>query len=169
MSNPYVGEIRLTGINFAPEGWVFCDGSLLSIAEFSPLFDLLGTTYGGDGQSTFAVPDLRGRSPIHQGTGAGFTYVIGQKAGSESVALTTSQIPGHTHTIGASTADAQTPAPGGQTFAASTQIEPYETSAAATSGAILALNTGNQAHENRMPYLAMNYIIALFGVFPSQG
>jgi len=168
MATPYVGEIRLTGFNFAPEGWQLCNGSLLPIDEFTTLFQLLGTTYGGDGQTTFALPDLRGRSPIHQGTGGGGTYALGQIAGSESVVLTTLEIPAHTHTIGATSAGGQTSSPSGQTFAANSQIEQYETSAGSFSGPILALNSGGQGHENRMPYVAMNYIISLFGIFPSQ-
>jgi len=170
MSDPYVGEIRVVGFNFAPVGWAFCDGSLLAISESEVLFVLLGTTYGGDGVNTFALPDLRGRGAICQGTNSvdGNTYVMGQKAGLESVTLTTAQIPAHTHSIGASSADAQNPSPSGQTFAANSQIEPYETSAGAASGVMLGPNNGNQPHENRMPFVAMNYIISLFGVFPSQ-
>jgi len=158
------------GFNFAPVNWHFCDGSLLSIPEFVVLFELLGTTYGGDGVNTFALPDLRGRGAISQGTMiGGSTFVMGQFGGSESVTLLSSQIPSHTHSIGASSASGQSPSPSGQTFAANSQIEPYETSGAAVSGPILGSNNGNQPHENRMPFLTMNYIISLFGIFPSQG
>ena len=169
MSDPYVGEIRLVGFQFAPENWAFCDGSLLSISQNDVLFALIGTTYGGDGVNTFALPDLRGRAPLHMGTYQGTTYVIGQKAGTETVTLITSNLPAHAHTIGANSGDAQNPSPTGNTFAASSSIEPYETSATGTSGPILGPNGGAaQPHQNLMPYLTMNYIISLFGIFPSQ-
>jgi microcystin-dependent protein len=169
MSEPFVGEIRLVGFNFAPQGWQFCDGSLISISQNEVLFVLLGTTYGGDGQTTFALPDLRGRAAISQGNnGDGHSYVMGQVGGQESVLLTTGQIPSHVHSIQVSTASGQTPGPSGQTFAANTQIEPYELSSGSTSGVMLGPDGGGTTHENRMPYLAMNYIISLFGIFPSQ-
>jgi microcystin-dependent protein len=169
MSDPYVGEIRLVGFAFAPEGWSFCDGSLISIANSDVLFNLIGTTYGGDGVNTFALPDLRGRAPLHMGSYQGTSYVIGQKAGTEQVALITGNLPSHSHTVGANSAAAQNPLPTGNTFAANNTIDPYETSGPGVSGPILAPNGGGAIpHENLMPYLTMNYIISLFGVYPSQ-
>jgi len=171
MSSPYVGEIRIFAGNFAPVGWAFCDGSLMAISENETLFNLIGTTYGGDGQSTFALPDLRGRAPIHQGTGGGSSYFIGQMAGVESVTLTTNQIPAHSHVpqaaIGAAGDPTDSPAnnvwsgwTGGQF---TTQDPSVGLSAAAVGSA-----GGSQPHDNLPPFLAINFIISLFGVFPSQ-
>jgi microcystin-dependent protein len=169
MSDPYVGEIRLVGFQFAPESWAFCDGSLISIANNDVLFNLIGTTYGGDGVNTFALPDLRGRAPLHMGSYQGTPYVIGQKAGTETVTLSTSNLPVHSHPINASSAAAQSPLPTSNTFAANSTIDPYETSGPGVSGPILAPNgAGALPHENLMPYVTMNYIISLFGVFPSR-
>ena len=170
MANPYVGEIRIFAGNFAPQGWAFCDGSLLSIAENVVLFDLIGTTYGGDGQNTFGLPDLRGRVPIHQGSG----YVIGALSGSESVALTGAQLPVHTHAVHSSTAHGNTSSPAGTLWATDGTgvAAPYRKpasggSAVALAGGTVAPSGGGQPHENRQPLLAMNYIISLFGIFPS--
>jgi microcystin-dependent protein len=171
MSNPYVGEIRMFAGNFAPAGWNFCDGSLLPISEYSTLFNLIGTTFGGDGQSTFAVPDLRGRIPIHMGTGPGLsTRVIGELAGSETVTLIASQIPIHSHAPqGSSDAGTQT-SPGGAVWASSGQAR-YSTTnppAAAMNAQNVGQTGGNQPHENMMPFLTVTFIISLFGIFPSQ-
>ena len=163
MSTPYVGEIRLVGFNFAPQGWVLCQGQLLSIAEYSTLFQLLGTTYGGDGQTTFGVPDLQGRAAIHQGS----SYIIGTKSGTENVTLLTTQIPQHTHPIAAQGGSGNTTSPGGVFFAGSAEDQ-YAGAASATSGAMLTNIGGSLPHDNLMPYLCLNYIISLFGVFPSQ-
>lgn len=177
MSQPYIGEIRMFGFGTrgAPTGWQACDGSLLAISEYDALFALIGTTYGGDGQVTFAVPDLRGRLPIHQGQGPGLSnYVLGQKAGSETVTLLQSQMPVHTHTMVATTAasTALTPAntllPGtvsGDTFYVNTLTG---NNAAAMSAQMVNQAGGNQPHENCMPTLTVQYCIALFGIFPSQ-
>jgi len=172
MSQPYIGEIRMVGFNFAPVGWQLCDGTLLPINENSALFNLIGTTYGGDGQSTFAVPDLRGRVPIHFGTGPGNSFQIGQMGGATQVTLTTPQIPSHTHTaqgaaggLGASPVG-QTWGDQGQTGTnvyAGTGGTEVEMSAQA-----LATVGGNQSHANQSPYLAVNFAISLFGIFPSQ-
>ncbi|MGY4396801.1 microcystin-dependent protein [Sphingomonas sp. UYAg733] len=179
MSQPFVGEIRMFGGNFAPAGWAHCDGSLQPISENETLFQLIGTTYGGDGQETFALPDLRGRLPIHQGAGSGLSnYVIGESAGTESVTLTLNQIPAHSHTLAASTTPATLPSP---TNAVPGTVNPTASSysmyvvpgtstlvqapMAATS---ISPQGGSQPHENRMPALAVTYIISLFGVFPSQ-
>lgn len=175
MSQPYIGEIRMFGFGRTPNGWQACDGSLLSIAMYDTLFALIGTTYGGDGVSTFAVPDLRGRLPIHQGQGPGMSnYVIGERAGTESVTLIQGQIPQHTHTLLATSAASTATTPGagllpgavsGDTFYVNTITG---NSAAAMSAQMLSLAGGNQPHENCMPTLTVQFCISLFGIFPSQ-
>lgn len=170
MSTPYIGEIRIFGGNFAPLGWALCDGQLLAIAQYDALFALIGTTYGGDGQTTFALPDLRGRAPLHMGQGPGLSnYVIGQAAGAEAATLTANQIPSHTHLAAAQTAAGTQTGPTNAIWAASTlnQFTPTPPTAAMSQGAVGAAG-GNQPHENRMPYLAINFIIALEGIFPTQ-
>lgn len=169
MSSPFIGEIRMFGGNFAPAGWAFCDGSLQAISQNDALFNLIGTTYGGDGTSTFALPDLRGRIPIHMGTGSsGTTYVIGQRAGTETVTLTTNQIPSHSHVPQGSSASGNQPSPAGGVWAASSLNE-YTATAADTNmnASTIGLDGGSQPHGNLMPYLAINFIISLFGIFPS--
>lgn len=171
MSNPYVGEIRLFAGNFAPAGWALCQGQLLSIAENDVLFALIGTTYGGDGQATFGLPDLRGRVPVHQGTGPGLsTRVIGQLGGSETVTLTAGQLPAHSHTLSATTAAASSAAGPSGSLLATSSVALYGTGAAASpmAGAAITASGGNQPHENMAPFLGLNYIISLFGIFPSQ-
>jgi len=175
MSQPYIGEIRMFGFGRTPNGWQACDGSLLPISEYDALFALIGTTYGGDGQVTFAVPDLRGRLPIHQGQGPGLSnYVIGQKAGSETITLNQTQMPAHNHTMtvtsGASTAT--TPGTGllpgsvsGDTFYVNTLVG---NNPLAMLPQMLSPSGGNQPHENCMPTLTAQYCIATFGIFPSQ-
>jgi microcystin-dependent protein len=166
MSEPYVGEIRLFAGNFAPLNWAFCDGQLLSIAENVVLFELIGTTYGGDGQSTFQLPDLRGRVPVHQGNG----YVQGQSGGQETVTLSGAQMPAHSHAMQASTSPASaTQGPTG-VLGSSAAMHLYGTGApnmAMDANAITQAG-GGQPHENMPPFVALNYIISLFGVFPSQ-
>lgn len=170
MSSPYVGEIRMFGGNFAPAGWAFCDGSLIAISENETLFNLIGTTYGGDGQNTFALPDLRGRLPVHMGTGSsGTTYIIGQNGGVESVTLTNNQIPSHNHAFLASTATGDQITPANNLPAASFQVTPYindvpDASFAANS---IGADGGSQPHDNMPPFLCVSFIISLFGVFPS--
>ena len=169
---PYVGEIRMFGGTFAPNGWLFCDGRTLSIAENDTLFQLLGTTYGGDGEETFKVPDLRGRVPLHNGTGAGASYMMGESGGTETVALNATHIASHTHALNASTAAASA------AFNASTGLPANTggtniyglmgTPAAMATGALGASQGGIDAHENMAPYLGINFIISLFGLFPSQ-
>jgi microcystin-dependent protein len=171
MSNPYVGEIRIFGGNFAPAGWAFCDGSLLPISENEILFNLIGTTYGGDGQSTFALPDLRGRLPVHMGTGAGLSpFVIGQSGGVETVTLTTSQIPGHSHALLASGDNASASAAAGNVLAQTPTYTPYIAASADTplNAQSIAATGGSQPHSNFQPYLCVNFIISLFGIFPTQ-
>jgi microcystin-dependent protein len=163
MSTPYVGEIRLVAFNFAPENWALCNGATLSISQNEVLFALLGTTFGGDGVNTFRVPDLQGRIALHQGS----TFVMGQSGGAESVTLTTAQLPSHTHTIGAQVAAGTAQSPAGGVFAASSAPQ-YGTGAGSVSGQALQSAGSGQPHENRMPYLTCNYIISLFGIFPSR-
>jgi len=179
MSQPYVGEIRLFAGNFAPVNWRFCDGSLLPISQFDVLFNLIGTTYGGDGQSTFALPDLRSRVPIHQGTGAGLpTYIIGQSGGVESVTLTTQQIPSHNHALIAAGVPGTSAVPSGTEVLANESVAhvsgganyiPYTTSGLVTMAAqSITATGGSQPHDNIQPYLAINFIISLYGIYPSQ-
>ncbi len=170
MSNPYVGEIRLFAGNFEPIGWMFCRGQLLSIANNPVLFALIGTTYGGDGQNTFALPDLQGRVPLHQGRGPGLSpRVIGEEGGTETVTLQAGQMPSHTHALHASASAATGSSPAGALLAA-TAMPSYDTGLAATAMAPGAIgNTGGmQPHDNMAPTLALSYIISLFGIFPSQ-
>ncbi len=166
MAQPYIGEIRMFAGNFAPAGWMFCDGSITSIAENETLFILIGTTYGGDGQSTFAVPDLRGRVPIHQGNG----FSLSQTGGSESVTLTTQQIPSHTHPMVAGTGTANSASPSNNFLNSSPQVTMFFTdppSVNMNANAIAGIG-GNQPHENMQPYLTVSFIISLYGIFPSQ-
>ena len=166
---PFLGQLMLVPYNFAPQGWAFCNGQIMSIAQNSALFSLLGTPYGGNGQTTFALPDLRGRVAISAGQGPGLqNYSLGEVAGSESITLISTQMPAHTHLVGASTGSAQaTPDnafPGSDT---STQI--YDLAASTTMNPqMIQPAGGSQPHENRQPYLVLNYIIALQGVYPSR-
>ena len=171
MAQPYVGEIRMFAGNFAPAGWSFCDGSPLPISENETLFQLIGTTYGGDGESTFNLPDLRGRVPIHQGNGPGQSFIVGEAGGVEEVTLTTNQIPVHSHALLASI-DLATSNNVQNNLAAS--IAPGVISAYGTdppTGAIdptsISPVGGSQPHTNFQPYLCISYIISLFGIFPS--
>jgi microcystin-dependent protein len=170
MSSPYVGEIRMFAGNFAPAGWAFCDGSIIPISQNDTLFNLIGTIYGGDGQTNFALPDLRGRVPIHQGQGTIQSYLIGQSAGTETVTLATSQIPAHTHALIGSSANATDPNPAGNILASSTVLSPYvvdfPNNQLATNS--IANSGGSQPHDNMMPFQCINYILSLYGVYPSQ-
>jgi microcystin-dependent protein len=172
MAQPFIGEIRCCGFNFAPVGWAMCNGQLLAISQNEALFQLIGTTYGGNGVNTFALPDLRGRVPIHQGSFAGTTYVLGQVAGVESVTLTTQELPAHSHPITATSNAATLKRPVTNTFyaASSSGNNFYESGTTLTA---LASNTvanagGNQPHSNIQPYLTLNWCMALEGIFPSQ-
>jgi microcystin-dependent protein len=170
MANPYVGEIRLFAGNFAPQGWAFCDGQLLSIATNEVLFDLIGTTYGGNGQTTYAVPDLRGRVPVHQGSNGQSNYVAGQSGGVENVTLTTAQMPAHTHAMYASTAPASVTHGPAEVLGSSTAMSLYGAGTpnmAMDPNALIPVG-GNQPHENMPPFVALSYIISMFGIFPSQ-
>jgi microcystin-dependent protein len=168
MATPFLGEIRLVGFNFAPVGWAFCSGSLLAIAQNDALFSLIGTTYGGDGQNTFALPDLRSRVPIHTNG----SFPIGGPGGSESVQINVLQLPSHDHSSTTCfDGDSSTGAPvNGATWSMSSLGPLYLGNAptAVMANLAIALTGGNQAHENRQPSLAINYIIALEGIFPSQ-
>jgi microcystin-dependent protein len=163
----YVGEIRMFAGNFAPAGWAFCNGQMLPISENDQLFQLIGTTYGGDGQNTFALPDLRGRIPVHQGNGV----VLGETGGVETVTLTVNQIPAHTHPLVASTNNATTVNAQGNVLAQTPSYTPYisgftpNTALNATSVGSVG---GTQPHENLQPYLCIEFIISLFGVYPTQ-
>ncbi|HSE31386.1 MAG TPA: tail fiber protein [Pyrinomonadaceae bacterium] len=168
---PYVGEIRMFGGNFAPNGWMFCEGQTLPISENEVLFQLIGTTYGGDGQETFNLPNLASRVPIHMGTGPdGTTYQLGEMAGTEQETLTVQQLPSHTHPMLGSTDPAGQQSPAANVVAKSTQVDlfinaqpqdPMSNQAISPAG-------GSQPHENTQPFLCINFIISLFGVFPSQ-
>lgn len=165
MAQPYVGEIRMFAGNFAPAGWMFCEGQLLPISENETLFNLIGTTYGGDGQSTFALPDLRGRIPIHQGPGS----VLGEAAGAEHVTLTVNQIPAHSHPFLASANVSQDTSPAGKTVGQSGSALLYlqdQTDSDLSPQSISSVG-GSQPHTNFQPYLCVDFIISLFGIFPS--
>jgi len=175
MSQPFVGEIRMFGGSFAPAGWAFCSGQLMPIAENDTLFTLIGTTYGGDGQETFGIPDLQGRIPIHVGQGPGLptTYQLGEKAGVESVTLTTNQIPAHDHLFLATSNAANQASPASGLFGtASTGNNLYFPTNAAPPGlmatSFLGITGGSQPHDNMMRFLAVSFIISLFGIFPTQ-
>jgi microcystin-dependent protein len=165
MATPFVGEIRMFAGNFAPAGWQICAGQTLSIADYEVLFTLIGTTYGGDGQATFRLPDLQGRVPVHQGNG----HVLGQVAGTETVTLNLAQMPAHTHAVGASSA-LSTGAAGPTGVLAASSLSLYGSAAPTTAMAAAAISAlgGSQPHENMAPFGVINYIIALFGVFPTQ-
>ena len=168
MAQPYVGEIRIFAGNFAPAGWMFCEGQLLPISENETLFNLIGTTYGGDGQSTFALPDLRGRIPLHQGGG----FTLAETGGVETVTLTVPQIPAHSHPYLASSDPANGVVPTGQVtgkmavssilaYGTDAPVSPINSQAVGSTG-------GSQPHNNFQPYLCVDFIISLFGIFPSQ-
>jgi microcystin-dependent protein len=166
MAQPYVGEIRMFAGNFAPAGWMFCEGQLLPISENETLFNLIGTTYGGDGQSTFGLPDLRGRLPIHQGNG----FILAETGGAEEITLTVNQIPAHSHPLLASSGNANSTDPGNNLLSKTVKLiyrggpadQPLSPQAGGPVG-------GSQPHSNFQPYLCVDFIISLFGIFPSQG
>ena len=164
MSSQFVGEIRMFGGSFAPAGWAFCDGTLLPISQNDTLFNLIGTTYGGDGQNTFALPDLRGRLPVHQGDG----FTLGQTGGVEAVTLTVNQLPAHTHAMSFSLTQANATTPSGNVPAQGQSIYVLD-SGLGTVGAANATTPdgGSQPHSNFQPYLCIDFILSLFGVFPS--
>ena len=165
MPEPFVGEIRMFAGNFAPAGWMFCEGQLLPISENETLFNLIGTTYGGDGQSTFALPDLRGRIPIHQGNG----FTLAETGGAEEITLTVQQIPAHSHPLLGAAITGDQISPSGNLSANSFNVTPYINDVPSgnfNAGAVTSTG-GSQPHTNFQPYLCVDFIISLFGVFPS--
>jgi microcystin-dependent protein len=171
MGSPYIGEIRMFGGSFAPAGWAMCQGQLMPISQNDTLFNLIGTTYGGDGQETFGLPDCQGRVPVHQGTLAGgSTYQIGEKAGVETVTLNTNQLPTHNHSFLCTTDNGTATTPTGNILAANGQLKNFSQfpPTAAMNGNALTPVGGSQPHENMMPYLCITFIVSLFGVFPTQ-
>jgi microcystin-dependent protein len=171
MAQPYIGEIRMFAGSFAPVGWMFCSGQTLPISENETLFQLIGTTYGGDGQETFNLPNLQSRVPIHMGTGPdGVTYQLAEAAGVESVTLTMQQIPNHTHPMMATTAAATTrdPTPNNMVARATGDAYVQALDAVPLGAQAVAPQGGSQPHENTQPFLVINFIISLFGIFPSQ-
>ena len=170
MAQPYVGEIRMFAGNFAPTGWLFCHGQLLSIAENEVLFQLIGTTYGGDGQSTFAVPDLRGRFPLHQGASGGTSNrTLGESGGEPTVTLTPQTIPAHNHVLLAASMLGYLNEPNGTVPAAHRDLNAYDaTPMVVMDTRTISVAGGSQPHENMPPYLGLSFIISLFGIFPSQ-
>jgi microcystin-dependent protein len=166
MGQPFIGEIRMFAGNFAPAGWAFCAGQLLPISENETLFNLIGTTYGGDGQSTFALPDLQSRVPIHQGNG----FILSETGGAEEITLTVNQIPAHSHPLSGTTAVGTAASPQGNVLAASGSSNVYRPGPGAAALAPEAVGPagGSQPHSNLQPYLGLNFIISLFGIFPSQ-
>ena len=165
MAQPYVGEIRMFAGNFAPDGWLFCEGQLLPISENETLFNLIGTTYGGDGQQTFALPDLRGRVPVHQGNGT----TLSEAGGTETTTLTVAQSPKHAHTFVVSTNNATTANPSGNVLAQTPSYTPYAAFNPSTplNAASVTSVGGSQPHDNMQPYLCVDFIISLFGIYPS--
>jgi microcystin-dependent protein len=167
MSSPFIGEIRMFGGNFAPAGWAFCNGALIPISENDALFNLIGTTYGGDGQTTFALPDLQSRVPIHVGPG----FAQGQTGGTETVTLTVNQIPSHSHVPTCNSAPGTQVGPGNGLWAStSPSLNQYSTNAPTLimDPAAIGQTGGSQPHDNMVPFLAVNFILSLFGIFPSQ-
>ena len=172
MSEPFLAEVRLVGFTFAPRGNALCDGQILPINQNQSLFSLLGTTYGGDGRTTFALPDLRGRTPVHPGDAGGLNVALGTKTGQERHTLLTGEMPQHTHALRASNSPADNATPGSANVVANSDIPAYRS---ATGANLANMNSemiqnvgGNQSHDNMMPWLAINYVIALQGLFPSR-
>ncbi|MEM7302675.1 MAG: tail fiber protein [Pseudomonadota bacterium] len=172
MSEPFVGEIRMFAGNFAPRGWALCDGQLLAVSQNDALFSLLGTIYGGDGRTTFGLPDMRGRIPMHMGQGPGLSNRrLGAKGGRETVTLLDTQLPVHTHPAQGTTDNGNLPSPGGNRLASNTVLEPYSASESIdTPMAASAVSStgGSGSHDNVMPFICIHFIIALFGIYPSR-
>ncbi len=173
MSEPFIAEVRIFAGNFAPRGWAFCDGQLLPISQNTALFSLIGTIYGGDGRSTTALPNLQGRAPMHPGRGPGLTSrSLGQRGGSTTVTLSEAQIPSHTHTLNAANARAGVGTPTGNALNRSIGEQIYQNPVTSPivnmSGEMVGKTGGGQAHDNMQPYLGLNFIIALIGLYPSR-
>ena len=170
-ATPYVGQIMAFGGTFAPQGWALCDGSLLPISQYETLFSLIGTTYGGDGQNTFALPDLRSRVPLHQGQGPVLSnYVLGESGGAEAVTLTVGQLPQHLHSVMGNSGAGTSPSPSGALWAGSpTNIYTAGSAAnAAMSATSISVSGGSQPHDNMLPFVTLNFCIAFEGIYPSQ-
>jgi len=166
MADPFLGEVKMVGFNFAPRGWAFCDGSLLQIAQNEALFSLLGTTYGGDGQTTFALPDLRSRAPMHQGN----RHTLGEMGGTETVTLNVNQMPAHGHVPQASSAGAATgPAASVWANSPALQFAPASSTLTAMNQGVMAAAGGGQPQDNMLPFMAINFVISLEGIYPQQG
>lgn len=170
MGDPYVGEIRMFGGNYAPSGWALCNGQVLDVNEHPALFALIGTTYGGDGHTTFRLPDLRGRIPVHKGALHADNYTLGQKGGAQMVNLTTDQLPPHTHQPLASSKPGETTKPEGAIWAAATGVRYLDrlASTAPMHQNALGQSGGNRPHDNMAPYQAVHFIISLHGLYPTQ-
>jgi len=171
MSNPYVGEIRMFAGNFPPSGWAFCDGTPIPISENDVLFQLIGTTYGGDGQNTFDLPNLSGRVPVHMGTGPfGSTYTLGESGGVEAVTLTTQQIPVHTHAMTCNSGSGNGSGNPANSIWYASDVTQYsdQGSNGSMNAQILPPAGGSQPHDNMIPFLGINFILSLFGLFPTQ-
>lgn len=172
MSEPFVGEVRMFAGSFAPRGWAFCDGQLLAVSQNDALFSLFGTIYGGDGQTTFGLPDLRGRVPIHAGSGPGLTpRSLGSNSGSENETVAANTLPSHSHEFRASTNIADESDPSGNVLAQPPAVSTYFPTVPNTAdlaASSLASVGGNQSHTNLMPFLCVNFIVALVGIYPSR-
>lgn len=163
MAEPFLSEIRIMSFIFAPKGWALCNGQFLPINQNQGLFSLLGTTFGGNGQTTFALPDLRGRTPIHVGSG----HTLGEKGGEQAHTLTIAEIPTHTHVLNANSGNATTPIPGGNLLGAANNLYASPTNLTSLSPTMVANTGGSQAHLNMQPFLTLSFCIALQGIFPS--
>ncbi|MBI3651457.1 MAG: phage tail protein [Acidobacteria bacterium] len=171
--DPFVAEIRIFPFNFAPKGWAFCDGQILPLSQNTALFSLLGTTYGGDGKSNFALPNMQGNAPMHPGQGPGLSlHDLGETGGSETVSLLESEMPSHAHTLMANSSPADNPTPTNNSLARVSGATPYQTNTSTNlvglSGNALAPAGGDQPHNNMQPYLTLNFCIALQGVYPPR-
>jgi microcystin-dependent protein len=165
MSTPFLGEIKIVSFNFAPRGWALCNGQLLPINQNQALFAVFGTTYGGDGRVTFGLPNLQGRTPFHQGPG----FALGQQAGEQAVTLNISQIPAHTHVPAGSSATQTLTGAGGSVWCKNASVNQYAPAGnTAMNPAAISVVGGNQPHPNMSPYLVLNFVVALQGIFPSQ-
>jgi microcystin-dependent protein len=172
MSEPFVAEIRIFAGNFAPRGWAFCNGQLLPVSQNTALFSLIGTTYGGDGRSTTALPNLKGRAPMHPGRGPGLTSRrLGQRGGVEMVSLSEAQMPNHTHTLMSQPTPGNRPTPDKTSFARTIGASPYhaaDSNLVSFADAAVQQTGGSQAHNNLQPFLTLTFIIALVGLYPSR-
>ena len=168
MSEPFLAEVRIVGFNFAPRGWAFCDGQILPINQNQSLYSLLGTTYGGDGRTSFALPDLRGRTPIHVGSSNGTQHLLGQKSGEETHTLSEAEMPNHGHTARANSNAGDTPIPSTRSLARGNNLYRSATNMVELHPSTTASVGGGQAHNNMQPTIALNFCIALQGLFPSR-